>query len=190
MGIALSGWFIYNQFCPTEEFKSGFKSVFQLFFPLICLVTGWKNIRYKGKSIEEVVPADLQCSELEASVAKAKETMSDFLKEVDKGIDGAYIKFPLQSEDGPIEHIWAYVHFYRNELFNVSLANEPIDDSEDYDGRQDVGIDQVQDWQIIDSDGSIRGAYSLIALFEYWGNQGKDLSPLMKLQKSQLTYAK
>jgi len=190
MGISLSGWFIYNQFSPTESFKSGFRSVFQLIFPILFLITGWKNIRYKGKGIEEVIPVDLQCSELESSIAKAKDSMSDFLKEVDKGIDGAYVKFSLLPEGGPIERIWAYVHFYRDGLFNVSLANEPVDDSEDYDGRKDIAIDEVEDWQIMEPDGTITGAYSLIALFEYWENQGKPLSPLMVDQKSQLTYAR
>lgn len=70
-GIALMCWFVYNQFWPTEEFKSGFRSIFQLFLPIACLMVGWNWMRYKGKGIEEVIPPDLKCPELEAATAKA-----------------------------------------------------------------------------------------------------------------------
>lgn len=186
IGLALSGWFIYNQFWPTEEFKSGFRSVFQLAVPIACLVVGWNWMRYKGKGIEEVIPPDLKCPELEASVEKAKATMPQFITEVEKGIDGAFIKFPLHTPLGLIEHIWAYVHFHKDDRFNVSLANEPIDDQQKSEGRRDVSVEDVEDWQIMSPDGAIRGAYSLIALFEYWERHGKPLSPQMKRQKSQL----
>jgi uncharacterized protein YegJ (DUF2314 family) len=188
-GIAISCWFIFNQFFPTEEFKSGFRSVFQLAVPIACLVVGWNWMRYKGKGIEEVIPPDLKCPELEAATAKAKATLSEFIVEVEKGIDGAYVKFPLKTLQGLTEHIWAYVHFYKDGRFNVSLANAPVDEQESSEGRRDVRAVDVEDWQIMSPDGSIRGAFSLVALFDYWTGQGKRLSPLMKEQKAQLRSA-
>lgn len=188
-GIALSCWFVYNQFWPTEEFKSGFRSVFQLVVPIACLVVGWNWMRYKGKGIEEVIPPDLKCPELETATAKAKATLPEFIVEVEKGIDGAYVKFPLKTSQELTEHIWAYVHFYKDGRFNVSLANISIDEQESGKGRRDVPAVDVEDWQIMFPDGSIRGAFSLVALFEYWTRQGNKLSPLMKEQKAQLQSA-
>ena len=190
VGLALSGWFIYNQFWPTEEYKSGFRGVFQLAVPIPCLVVGWQWMRYKGKGIEDVIPPDFKCSELDASMRKAKETIADFIAEIEKGIDGAFIKFPLQTQRGLTEHIWAYVHFHKDGQFNVSLANEPMDENARSDGRQNVPISEVEDWQIMSPDGSIRGAYSLVALFEYWERQGKPLTLRMKEQRAQLLSAK
>ena len=189
IGLTLSGWFIYNQIWPTEEFKSSFRSIFQLATPIVFLVVGWKWMRYKGKGIEDVVPPDLKCPELDASKERAKATLSEFITEVEKGIDGAFIKFPLKTPQGMTEHIWAYVPFHRAGCFNVSLANEPIDKQQESDGRLNVAAEDVEDWQIMSPDGSIRGAYSLIALFEYWERQGKPLSPMMKTQKAQLKFA-
>mgnify|MGYP001324516544 CR=1 FL=1 len=189
IGLVLSGWFIYNQIWPTEEFKSGFRSIFQLAIPIACLAVGWKWMRYKGKGIEDVIPPDLKCPELDSSIERAKATLPDFIAEVEKGIDGAFIKFPLKTPQDLTEHIWAYVHFHRDGLFNVSLANEPIDKQQESEGRRDVPVEDVEDWQIMDSDGSIRGAYSLIALFEYWERLGNRLSPQMKKQKAQLKLA-
>jgi uncharacterized protein YegJ (DUF2314 family) len=120
---------------------------------------------------------------LDASIAKAKDTLSEFIIEIEKGIDGAFVKFPMKTPQGLTEHIWAYVHFHKDDRFNVSLANEPIDEQEQSEGRRDVPVEDVEDWQIMSTDGSIRGAYSLAALFEYWTSQGNRLSPLMKEQK-------
>lgn len=185
-GVGIAGWFVYNQIWPTDEFKRGFRSIFQLAIPIACLVVGWKWVRYQGKGIDEITPPDFKCPELEESVKNAKATMGSFLTEVDKGIDGAYIKFPLLTPQGLTEHIWAYVHFFRDDHFNVSLANTPIDDQQPSEGRRDVPLSEVEDWQIMRPDGKIKGAHSLVALFRYHENHGVKLSPLMKQQKSQL----
>jgi len=179
-------WFIYNQVHPTDEFKQNFRSIFQLILPVACLIVGWKWVHYEGKGIEEVTPPDLKCPELERSIEKAKESVPTFLTEVEKGIDGAFIKYPLNTPQGLIEHIWAYVHFYKDGFFNVSLANTPEDEEADTEGRRNVPLDEIEDWQIMQQDGRIRGAYSLIALFEYRQRMGKPLSPKMRTQKEQL----
>jgi len=186
IGLVLAGWFIYNQFWPTPEFNRSFRSVFQLIFPIICIFFGWRWLWYDGIGIEEITPPDLKCAELEQSVAAAHETMPYFLEQVDKNIDGAFIKFPLKTPQELTEHIWAYVHSFRDGRFNVSLANAPFDDQQPTDGRRDVPIADVEDWQIMYPDGQIKGAYSVIALFRYHENRGKKLSPKMKKQKAQL----
>ena len=186
IGVALIGWFVYNQFWPTDGFKRGFLSVILLIVPIAFVGVGWKWARFDGRGIEEVTPPDLQCPELEASILKARDTLPAFLSEVEKGIDGAFIKFPLSSAQGMIEHIWAYVHFFREGQFNVSLANQPIGEDIDAEGRRFVPIDEVEDWQIMEADGMIRGAFSVIALFEHRECRGEFLSPKMRKQKALL----
>jgi len=105
---------------------------------------------------------------------------------VGKNVDEAYIKFPLKTPTGINEHIWAYVHFFRDDLFNVSLSNDYIDEQQVTTGRRDVQLSQVEDWQIIEPDGRIKGLHSFIALFRYHENRGLKLSPKMKKQKALL----
>lgn len=186
MGLILSGWFIYNQIWPTDEFKSGFRSIFQLVLPIAFLLVGWNWIRYKGRGIEEVITPDIHCAELDRSRELAQTTLADFISEVEKGIDGAFIKFPLKTPSDMTEHIWGYVHFHRDGRFNVSLANDPVDKKQESEGRHDVPAQEVEDWQIVSPTGTIRGAYSLIAMFQCWEGQGKRLSPRMKEQKATL----
>jgi uncharacterized protein YegJ (DUF2314 family) len=185
IGAALVVWFVYNQIHPTPEFQRSFRSPIQLVFPIILFIVGWRWIRYQGPGIEET-PPNLTCPELEESVKQAQKSLPDFIRQVEKNIDGAFIKFAIKTTQGLTEHIWAYVHSYREGIFNVSLANKPIDPKEPAEGRRDVPAEQVEDWQIMQPDGHIRGAFSLIALFRYRENRGKKLSPKMKKQKAQL----
>lgn len=185
MGVSLVVWFIYNQFWPTPEYRRAFRSPFQLIIPIAFLIYGWRWLRYEGAGIEET-PGGFSCPELVESVAEARKALPDFIKQVEQNIDGAYVKFPMATVQGLTEHIWAYVHSYRAGVFNVSLANLPKDPKEPEGGRRDVPKEQIEDWQIMQPEGRIKGAYSLIALFRYRQNQGKSLTPKMRKQKAQL----
>lgn len=186
IGLTLAGWFIYNQIWPTESFKTGFRSIFQLIPAIACLLVGWTWMRYQGRGIEEITPPDLKCAEVEGATRKAQDSLDLFIAKVEPGIDGAFIKFPIATPQGLTEHIWGYVHFYRDGVFNVSLANQPIEEQQDADGRRNVLRADVEDWQIVNSDGTIHGAYSVIALFEYHEGRGVKLSPKMRAQRAQL----
>lgn len=184
IGVVLIGWFVYNQFSPTVEFRQSYRSPMQLFMPFLCIVVGWKWFRDQGKGIEEIIPPDLKCPELDEALAKARETLPFALEQAEKNVDGIYIKFPLTSPDGFTEHIWAYVHSLRDDLFNVSLANDPV--AQPGVGRRDVAVKDVEDWQIMHADGTIKGGYSIIALFKYHQSRGGKLSSRMKQQKALL----
>jgi uncharacterized protein YegJ (DUF2314 family) len=185
IGIAILSWFVYNQFYPTPEFKRSYYGLFQLFFPMACLIVGWRWFRYEGIGIEDTRP-DFNCPELRESVRFAHGSMPYFLEQVEKNTDGAFIKFPILTPRGATEHIWAYVHSYRDGKFNVSLANAPYDKAQTAEGRRDVSAGEVEDWQIMYPDGRIKGAYSLIALFQNREQTGKRLTPKMKKQRAKL----
>jgi uncharacterized protein YegJ (DUF2314 family) len=185
MGVSLFVWFVYNQFSPTPQFQRGFRSVFQLIIPTVFVIYGWRWFRYEGQGIQET-PGTFNFPGLVESVARARSTLPYFISQVEENIDGAYIKFPMSTKQELTEHIWAYVHTYPDGKFNVSLANAPIDPEEKAQGRRDIPQDEVEDWQIMQSDGRIKGAYSTIALFRNRQSQGKWLSPKMRKQKALL----
>lgn len=185
MGTAIWGWFIFNLIHPTREFQRNFYGLFQLAVPTAFLIFGWRWLRYQGPGIEETRP-DYTCPELTESVGQAQRSLPYFIEQVEKNVDGAFIKFPMKTPSGLTEHIWAYVHSHRDGKFNVSLANTPVSASERDKGRRDVPASEVQDWQIMQKDGRIKGAYSMIALFRNRENQGMKLSPKMQKQKAQL----
>lgn len=184
-GIAIWAWFFFNLFHPTPQFRRSFFGFFQLALPTAFLIFGWRWIRYQGPGIEDTKP-DYSCPELTESVSRARQMLPYFVERVNDNVDGAFIKFPLKAPSGMTEHIWAYVHSYRDGKFNVTLVNTPVSAGIEARGRRDVCADDVEDWQILQRDGKIKGAYSLIALFRNRENQGLKLSPKMQKQKAQL----
>lgn len=42
IGISIIGWFIYNQFAPTEMFVKTYQGIVQLILPILMIVYGWK----------------------------------------------------------------------------------------------------------------------------------------------------
>jgi hypothetical protein len=93
-GICIILWFIYNQITPTPEFQSNYRSIFQLLIPLAFITAGWRWIKYNGAGIENT-PPDFDCKELKESIKIVQKTLPAFIQEVEKNVDEAYIKFPL-----------------------------------------------------------------------------------------------
>lgn len=184
-GSAIVLWFLYNQVWPTREFKDGFRSIFQLALPIGMIWIGWRWLTDAGAGVEEQ-DIDIESPELVASVAEAKRTLATFKAEVEKHIDGAYLKFPLVTDKGVTEHIWAYVHHYADGVFNVSLANAPYTQEGEIEPRRDVNEAEVEDWQIMLPDGRSRGAYSLAAAFRYLDRIGVRSNRTMRKQRAQL----
>ena len=185
IGSALIVWFLYNLVSPTSSFQSGYLGAFGLLLPVCMVWFGWRWLADGGPGIE-AQDIDVHAPEIVGSVSMARKTLPRFLEEARNHMDGAYIKFPLTTDRGVTEHIWAYVHHYGNGVFNVSLANTPYTQKGELPPRRDVPEHEVEDWQIMRKDGRIRGAYSLIGAFCYLERKGVRLNRAMRKQRAQL----
>lgn len=186
LGISIVVFVVYHAVFNPRELPQGRLTVLRVLPTLIMIGLGWRWLSRSNRGIEETVSDDFTDSrEFKESMENAKSTMPYFLEQVDKNTDNAYVKFPLKTPDDTVEHIWGYVHLFKDGVFNVSLVNKPYDDRIDASGRRDVEIDAVEDWQIMLPDGKIKGAYSLVALFNHYESSGKKLNRKMRKQKSQ-----
>ena len=182
-------WIAFSAMFSTADLKTILlesSSAFILFTLVFCLITLIVAFLFAGTSGIENEDIDFDSPELRASVEEARTTLPYFIEQVSHHVDEAYIKFPLLTDSGCTEHIWAYVHHYENATFNVSLANDPYDQEGEYETRRDVPESEIEDWQIMLPDGSLKGAYSLIGAFRYLENQGKPLTKTMRKQKALL----
>lgn len=134
----------------------------------------------------EWVPPDLEVPGVKESAKRAGETLSTFIELTKRGVEGAFIKFAIDAGEGVTEHIWGYVHAYSGDVFSVSPANEPLRQEMAQVDERKVLVSEVEDWMVVDEQGRIRGAYSLIALLDYFERNGKWLSPRMKRQRALL----
>jgi hypothetical protein len=44
-GVTLLGWIVYNLFSPIPEFRSSYKTAFQLALPIVMFWYGWRWLR-------------------------------------------------------------------------------------------------------------------------------------------------
>jgi len=180
----LIGVFVYYQVHPTAEFPRNYWGVFQLAIPIAFLTAGWRWLRYPRTGTEQT-PPDFNSSLVE-SVAQARSSLPYFLEQVQRNVDRAFIKFPLKAQQRFTKDIWAYVHSYRDGKFSVSLADTPVGPTEPQDVRRDIPEEEVEDWQLRQPDGRIKGAHSMLVLFRYMENHGEKLTPEMQKLKTHL----
>ncbi|HEY1269107.1 MAG TPA: DUF2314 domain-containing protein [Candidatus Binatia bacterium] len=185
IGAGLILWLLYNLIWPTRYFRGAFQTPMQLAVPIVMISVGWRWLTDGGPGIEKQ-DIDIHSPEVLGSVAEAKRTLPGFIADVKKNIDGAYVKFPLLTDKGATEHIWAYVHHYADGVFNVSLANTPYTQAGPIESRRNVTEAEVEDWQIMLLNGRIRGAYSLRAAFRYLDRKKIRLNRTMRKQRSLL----
>jgi uncharacterized protein YegJ (DUF2314 family) len=185
IGAGLILWLLYNLIWPTSYFR-GPSNPLQLAYPVVMIWVGWRWLTDGGPGIEKQ-GVDFDAPELISSVAEAKRTLPSFIAEVKKNIDGAFVKFPLLTDKGVTEHIWAYVHNYKDGVFNVSLANTPYTQKAEIKRRLDITEAEVEDWQIMLPDGRIRGAYSSMAAFRYLERKNIRLNRTMRKQRMLFT---
>ena len=185
-GVALLIFIFYSFFKSTPSFGAeSLKYLFWLLFPIGFIAFGWKWLNDSGPGIEDH-NIDFDSPELITSVEKAKATLPFFIDNVKKHMDGAYLKFPFQTDEDITEHVWAYVHHYENRSFNVSMVNEPYSQKGEYEQRVDVPEKDVEDWQIMYPDGKIKGGYSYIGALEYLERKGIRFNRTLTDQKNQL----
>jgi uncharacterized protein YegJ (DUF2314 family) len=184
LGLVIVLWVVYNLIWPMPEFRHATRWPVQLLLPIAMIWFGWRWLSDAGPGIE-TLQMDHGEPELVRSREQARSTLPTFRAAVATHTDGAYIKFPLVTDAGVTEHIWAYVHHYADGVYNVSLANKPHTQKGKLDERRDVAEAEVEDWQIMTRDGRIRGGYSLRALFAYAERRRIRLNRTMRKQRAQ-----
>lgn len=146
------------------------RSVFIAVMLLVALGCGSSNpdetVYREGESPVSMVQSD--DPEMARAIAKARETVDDFIAELGKPPRGREfaVKVPLPTPDGNTEHIWADTVSYQDGKFSAKLANEPLN----LPGRKlgdpvEVRREDISDWMIMDGEQMI-GAYTAKLLME------------------------
>jgi uncharacterized protein YegJ (DUF2314 family) len=96
--------------------------------------------------------------EMEAAIQKARDTLDQFIAELNKpGKRDFGIKAGIPTDDGT-EHIWVSEIAYSNGVFRGLLANEPLNIPGKHEGDPvEVKREDVSDWFIVDGDETTGG---------------------------------
>ena len=132
-----------------------------VFLGLLVLAMGWQRL---FPNYYAPIPVDHQDPLMQEAMAHARRELPRLRAGVDEGRKQAFVKFPLKSASGEIEHIWGVVHSLGADAAQVSLVNEPVNKPESQDPRFSVPFADIEDWTLVDGAGVIDGVYTHVAL--------------------------
>ncbi len=158
---------------PDEPFELGV-FIGGLFWGLVFLYFGRK---WLFNQIDlDVIPVEPESPELADARRRALSSIGVLWHYLDENRHECFVKFPMETKSGSIEHIWGVVHSRQGDKVVVSLANEPVEAPSGEADRRTVAIRDIEDWQVFVSESEIRGGYSVGALARIAKSRGYGLS--------------
>lgn len=147
-------------------------------FSIIYFLWWWfvsRNIpKYQPLNIEKDDP------DMIAAIKIAKESFEKFRNLYSKGNMEYQVKIPFETSAGVIEHLWADVLSFENELLKVRYYTPPTSHEGSLERIHTHGVNEITDWVVITESGTIYGGYSQRVMFkkarEQWGKLPAELA--------------
>ena len=102
---------------------------------------------------------------LAAAEKKARATLPAFLALLPEHAGRALVKFAWTPETGGTEHLWARVERREGDRLHVQVETPPVAPGP-FDLARRVDLAEVEDWQVELLDGTIRGGFTVHAMFD------------------------
>jgi uncharacterized protein YegJ (DUF2314 family) len=78
---------------------------------------------------------------------------------------GTMVKFAFQSDSGQTEHLWGDLLALDEETFKVRVKTPPTSHRGMFEKVQQRGVSEIEDWQVEQRDGRIRGGFGFQVMF-------------------------
>lgn len=124
----------------------------------------WAWARNRGR-MHVVTPIDVTDSRWSAAVEKARSTISEMQALHVAWPSEMYVKYPLKTKTGSIEHVWGRLLALSADDMSVSLETQPIE-APVGTAPFVVPVSDLEDWQLVLPDGRIRGGFTTHAQIE------------------------
>jgi len=114
---------------------------------------------------------------LREAEARARKSLPAFLRLLPDHMGRAYVKFAFATDAGTTEHLWARVEAREGDRLRVQVETPPRDHGGAFEAERTLAPADLEDWQIEMEDGTIRGGYTLHAMFAI---HRRDVGPIPK----------
>jgi uncharacterized protein YegJ (DUF2314 family) len=112
------------------------------------------------------------------ALAKAKGSLGQFLALLKAPKDSALVKLRFVSNSNQVEHLWAEVlEVLSDKELGVRLETPPVTHSGHLDRLYRCDVDDIEDWQVRDTQGKVHGGFSQRAMFAIARRDGVKLPP-------------
>jgi hypothetical protein len=100
-----------------------------------------------------------------AAVEQARQTWGTFRRLYGEHPETSIVKFRLRTKSGDIENVWGDLIELRADEASVSLRTPPVGAADVRDPRMTISVADIIDWQVMFSDGTLRGGFTQQATF-------------------------
>ena len=116
------------------------------------------------------------------ALERARETWKDFLEIYPQHRQDSIVKFKMQNTDGEYENLWGDLLDLHGENASVYLRTPPVGEMDIDDRNLTVPIENIVDWQIEFTDGSLRGGFTQQAAFKIYAREEGHMPPQFQEQ--------
>jgi len=129
----------------------------------------------RSRSAHRVMPIDPSHPRWSEAVARARNTLNDMRRLFADGFD-VYVKYPVHTKSGTIEHVWGKLLELSPESMKVTLETPlimplPPDTAPPFS----IAVAEIEDWQVLQADNKVRGGYTTRLQIEVAREQGARL---------------
>ena len=125
------------------------------------LGAGWSRL---FPDVYEPVPIDHDDPLMKSAIEQARRELHRFKGGLGDNSKQPFVKFPLTMPSGQVEHIWGLVHSLKGSELTVSLANDPVEQTDAADPRRTVRLGDIEDWMLVAGNGETQGGYTMAAM--------------------------
>lgn len=137
---------------------------------IVAAVTGiavWAFLRWRSPS-PEFPPLSTSPDDplMQEALASAKSGMAQFRQLLSVPRESALVKLRFVSSSDQVEHLWAEVlEVLSDHELGVRLVTPPVTHSGNLDRLHRCSLEDVEDWQVRESNGKIHGGFTQRAMF-------------------------
>ena len=119
-----------------------------------------------------------------AAMERARASRGEFLGRLRRPREHALVKLHFVSNSQQVEHLWAEVlQVISDAELEVRLVTPPVTHSGHLDRVYRCQLDDIEDWQVRDADGTVHGGFTQRAMFAIARRDGVALPPELLTQE-------
>jgi hypothetical protein len=110
-----------------------------------------------------------------AALEKARASLPRFRELAAPDPSRAFVKYPLHTTSGAIEHVWGGVSQIAENTLTAGLDTPPVDGKPAKSPPYELEMSEIEDWRVEVPDGRIFGAYTARAQIDYARKHGYEV---------------
>lgn len=145
---------------------------------LVVVHVVWERFVFQPFDYLGVMPVPEDDPIMNRAFDEARETLSTFIEKIyPDHREDSMVKFCYSNASGETEHLWGDLVEVESDALKVYVRTPPLEPSEDFDLNVTISRDDVVDWSVEFTDGSLRGGFTNRALFKIFERQEGYMHP-------------